>query len=46
MNFNDDEECTANTGGATCEFMNGTDAAAGGAGGIVGFALCYAQTDV
>ena len=46
VDFNDNEVCTANTGGATCEFASGAGAAVNGGGGIVGFSLCYTQTDV
>ena len=43
VDFNDDEVCTANTGGATCEFQSGTAAKTTGGGGILGFSLCYTQ---
>ena len=43
VDFNDDEVCTANTGGATCEFMSGKTASTTGGGGILGFSLCYTQ---
>ena len=46
VNMDDDEMCTANTSGVTCEFQSGTAAAATGGGGITGFSLCYTQTDV
>merc|ERR1712241_642280 len=46
VDFNDDEICTANTSGVTCEFASGTAATKSGAGGIVGFSLCYKQTSV
>ena len=46
VDFNDDEVCTANTGGATCEFMSGKTASTTGGGGILGFSLCYIQTSV
>merc|ERR1712141_628765 len=41
VNFDQDEFCTVNTDGDTCEFL-GTIAAAGGAGSV-GFSLCYVQ---
>ena len=46
VDFNDNEVCTANTGGATCEFMSGASASTNGGGGILGFSLCYTQTSV
>lgn len=46
VNMDDDEMCTANTSGVTCEFQSGTAVAATGGGGITGFSLCYTQIDV
>ena len=45
VNFNDDEKCTNKTGGATCEFASGAGADVTGGGGILGFSLCYTQSD-
>ena len=46
VDFNDDEFCTANTDAKTCEFYGGAAVGVVGGGGILGFNLCYAQTDV
>merc|ERR1711953_305577 len=46
VDFNDNEVCTVNTGGATCEFASGASASTNGGGGILGFSLCYTQTSV
>merc|ERR1711953_462465 len=46
VDFNDDEFCTAITSSLTCEFMSGSSASTTGGGGILGFSLCYTQTDV
>lgn len=46
VDFNDDEFCTANNDAQACEFYGGAAAIVVGGGGILGFSLCYAQTDV
>lgn len=46
VDFNDDEFCTAKTDAKTCEFYGGAAVGVVGAGGILGFNLCYAQVDV
>lgn len=46
VDFNDDEFCTANTAANTCEFYGGATQTVVGAGGILGFNLCYNQVDV
>merc|ERR1739844_580706 len=46
VNMDDDEICTANTSGITCEFAVGAAISVTGAGGILGFSLCYTQTAV
>ena len=45
VNFNDDEYCTNKTGGLTCEFASGAAVGTNGGGGILGFSLCYTQSD-
>jgi len=48
VDFNDDEFCTTIDDSQTCEWFSGTAKANQnlvGAGGILGFSLCYYQTD-
>ena len=45
VDFNDDEFCTAETSAVTCEFAASNVADTMGAGGILGFNMCFQQID-